>query len=300
MTFPAKPTGIDSTLAVRAAVPEDYGVFALLFPELWVEERPLEKDRWEREMMATTLIAEAGSGDLPAGALPRRSVGYAYFQIIRDTAYVRHVVTAPEARQRGVGKALMIAIARRALAHSPPCSSWCLNVRPDNVAAVTLYERMGMTRAFATRALRVAWTTVDTRQTLHDARVLARVITPEDDARVEPATKLLSGQLAVARKMEGRVLIGLFDEDIVLGATVFDPTFPGAYPFRVARPELALVLLDALRPYVRKGDPLVNVVVEGQPDVADALIAAGATVKLDTVHMSSSTIATAGPIADTR
>ncbi len=295
MSFPPPRGSLGASVAVRAAGPQDYGVFERLFGELGVEEKTLEKGRWERELMPTTLIAEAGGGPEPS-----RPVGYAYFQIIRDTAYVRHLVTAPEARQQGVGRALMTAIAERAVAHVPPCTAWCLNTRPDNVAAMALYTRMGMTPAFETRALRVPWSVVESRQTLQDARILARVITPADDARVEPPMKLLPGQLAASRRLEGRVLLGLFDEETVLGATVFDPTFPGAYPFRVARPDLALVLLDALRPYARAQDPLVNVVCEGQPEVAAGLVAAGATVKLDTVHMSSSTIATALPVADTR
>ena len=292
MSLPSLRSGFDGSLAIRPAKPEDYGVFVRLFPELAVEEKPVERGRWEREVMPTTLVAEAGAG--------HEAVGYAYFQIIRDTAYVRHLVTDPGARRHGVGKALMNAIAGRARAHSPPCVSWCLNVKPDNVAALALYTCMGLRRAFETRALKVAWSVVDARQTLHDARVLARVITPEDDARVEPPMKLLHGQLAASRRLEGRVLIGLFDEETVLGATVFDPTFPGAYPFRVARPDLALVLLDALRPYASPTDTLVNVVVEGQPDVADALVAAGATVKLETLHMSSGAIAMAVPIAAVR
>lgn len=291
MTLPLRLTGF----AVRAASPEDYGVFERLFPELAVEEKTLERRRWERELMPTTLIAEAGGG-----ARPARAVGYAYFQIIRETAYVRHVVTAPDARHEGVGRALMTAIAERAVAHAPPCTAWCLNVKPDNVAAIALYTRMGLTRAFETRALRVPWSVLDTRQTLQDARILARVITPDDDARVEPPMKLLEGQLAASRRLEGRLLLGLFDDGEVLGATVFDPTFPGAYPFRVARPDLALVLLDALRSHANPTDTLVNVVVEGQPDVADALLAAGATVKMESVHMSSSTIATAVPVAAVR
>ena len=292
MTLPTPHAGFDGLVTVRAAGPEDYAVFERLFPELAVEEKTPERARWERERMPTTLIAEAG-----AAAEPPRPVGYVYFQIIRDTAYVRHVVTSPEARQQGVGKALMTAVAERAVANVPPCTSWCLNVRPHDVAALALYTRMGMTRAFETRALRVPWSVVDSRQTLQDARILARVITPEDDARVEPPLNLLHGQLAASRRLEGRVLLGLFDDEVVLGATVFDPTFPGAYPFRVARPDLALVLLDALRPYANPTDALVNVVIEDQPKVADALIAAGATVKLDTVHMSSRTIATAIPVA---
>lgn len=295
MTFSPAPPGSDVATAVRAARPEDYAVFVRLFPELAVPDPTVEQDRWAREMMATTLIAEVGGG--PAAA---QAVGYAYFQIIRETVYVRHLVTAPEARKRGVGKALMTAIAARAVAHVPPCTSWCLNVKRDNVAAIALYTRMGLTRAFESRALSVGWSAVDSRQTLHDASIVARVITPDDDARVEPAMKLLRGQLAASRQMAGRVLVGLFDDETVVGATVFDPQFPGAYPFRVSRPDLALVLLDALRPYARKEDSVVNVVIEGQPGVAEALIAAGATVRLDAVHMSSETIATAVPVAAIR
>jgi len=295
MTSSPAPPGSDAPATVRPARPEDYAVFVRLFPELGVSDPTVEEDRWAREMMATTLIAEAAGAPAAAPA-----VGYGYFQIIRDTVYVRHLVTAPEARKRGVGKALMNAIAARALARVPPCTSWCLNVKPDNVAAIALYTRMGLTRAFESRALSVAWSVVESRQTLHDASVLARVITPEDDARVEPAMNLLRGQLAASRQMEGRVLVGLFDDETVLGATVFDPKFPGAYPFRVSRPDLALVLLDALRPHARKADAVVNVVVEGQPGVAEALIAAGATVRLDAVHMSSATIATAVPVAAIR
>jgi hypothetical protein len=173
-------------------------------------------------------------------------------------------------------------------------------VRPDNVGAIALYTRMGLARAFESRALRVPWSIVASRETLQDARILARAITPEDDARVEPPMRLLAGQLAASRRLEGRVLLGLFDDEEVLGATVFDPSFPGAYPFRVARPDLAVVLLDALRPYARATDALINVVIEGQPDVADALVAAGATVKMEAVHMSSPTIATAEPTAAVR
>ena len=71
----------------------------------------------------------------------------------------------------------------------------------------------------------------------------------------------------------------------IVGATIFDPSFPGAYPFRAARPELALVLLRAIRPSARPGDAFVRVVCEGQADVANALLAAGATQKMDSLHM---------------
>ncbi len=201
---------------------------------------------------------------------------------MRDVTYVRHIVTAPEARGSGVGRTLMAAIAERARAAA--CSTWCLNVKPDNTSAIALYERFGLTRAFETRALRVAWSLVGPKTDL-DAAVTARTVTPGDDARMEPAMKLLPGQLDVSRRMKGRVLMGLFEGDTPVAVTVFDPNFPGAYPFRAARPELAFALLRAIRGHARPTDDLVNVVVEGEPAVADALLAGGATIKLDIVHM---------------
>lgn len=295
MSSPTPPAGSASPLAIRAARPEDYGAFVRFFAELWALERPAAEERWQREMMPHSLIAEPAGGPEPPPAL-----GYAYFQVIGDVAYVRHLVTAPEARRRGVGRALMGAIAELALGRSPPCTSWCLNVRHDNTAAIALYEQMGMKAMFPTRALRVRWAIVDAAKKVQNAHIRARVIAPEEDARVEPPMRLLRGQLDVGRNQRGRVVLGLFDDDVVLGAAVFDPSFPGAYPFRVARPELAFVLLEALRPYARAEDELLNVVVEDQPEVADVLVAAGATVKLDTLHMSSSTIATAMPDAAER
>lgn len=140
------------------------------------------------------------------------------------------------------------------------------------------------------------WAVVDARPappTPYDDRVHARSIAAEDDARVESAMRLVSGQLRVTRATGDRVLMMLEERaegtpPEVAGAAVFDPLFPGAFPFRVARPELALVLLRALRPYARPDDAFVGLVVEDQPAVADAFVAAGAVVRLETVHMKGS------------
>ena len=97
--------------------------------------------------------------------------------------------------------------------------------------------------------------------------------------------RLDDGQLATARAVSGRVLKMLEEDGQVVGAAIFHPDFPGAYPFRVARPELALVLLRALRPHARPEDAKLGIMTENQPDVAEALLAAGATLKLDIVHL---------------
>jgi ribosomal protein S18 acetylase RimI-like enzyme len=253
-------------MRVRPAVPADYSTFVRLFPELGVDDPILEERRFVRELVPSTLIAE---GDTGAG-------GYAFFQLMDGTAYVRHLITAPEARRRGVGRALMSAIAERARAAN--CTTWCLNVKPDNVAAIALYESCGLRREHLSRALRINWSAVPVAE---DAT--ARTIEREDDARVEQTMGLRRGQLEISRK-NGRVLLMLESNAEIVGVASFEPEFPGAFPFRVARPELAWTLLHALRPHARH--PFTNVATEGQPEVAAALVAGGATVRLDTVHMS--------------
>jgi GNAT superfamily N-acetyltransferase len=263
---------------IRPARPADHGAFAQLVPELAVDDPIPDPARFALEWVPNTLIAEGAEAPHPV-------LGYTMFQVIKAIAYVRHIVTAPEARRTGVGRALMEAVAERA--RTAACTTWCLNVKPNNAAAIALYEGLGLAHAFASRALLMAWSLIEAApRQLHDARVSARLIHPDDDARVEAATRLISGQLAMARRRPDRVLLAGYEGAEIVGATIFDPTFPGAYPFRAARPELAFTLLRALRPYARPSDATVNVVTEDQPDVADALIAAGATVKLDIMHMS--------------
>ena len=260
---------------IRPANATDYGTFVRLFPELAVEDPILEEKRFVVELVPTTIVAEDEGGS---------AVGYAYFHIMRDVAYVRHIVTAPEARRRGVGRALMQVIADRA--RHEHCTTWCLNVKPENRAAVALYERMGMSRAFESRALKIAWSNVENHCVHPATNAVARMISSEDDTHVELATQLIAGQLATARATGDRVLLMLEEGNDVVGAAIFHPHFPGAYPFRVTRSELALPFLLSIRPHARATDTLVNVMIEGQPNVAAALVAAGAVVHMEVVHMN--------------
>lgn len=271
------------TKRVRPAEPADHREFVRLFPELAVDDPVKDAGRFAAEIMPGALMAEAEDG---------RVVGYTYFQLIEDLAYVRHIVCAPEARRAGVATALMQGVAERARATG--CTAWCLNVKPDNVAAIAFYERLGLEPAYRTRALRIAWSALEGERAAaaraDAAAVTDRVVDPTDDALVESATTLLKGQLASARKLAGRVVIALDerggDETTnVVGATVFHPDFPGGYPFRVTRPELAFRLLAAIRPFARPSDEIINLVVEDAPLVADVLIAAGAELRLEIIHM---------------
>jgi GNAT superfamily N-acetyltransferase len=261
------------SVAIRPATADDHAAFARLVPELGVDDPIPAAGVFAREIAPSTLIA----ADPATGAV----LGYAYRERSGAAVHVKHLVVAPDARRAGVGRALLGAIAEDA--RSRGAVTWSLNVKPDNVAAIRLYESVGLARAYASRAVWVPWAALDA---LPSRDLHVRAITPEDDARIESSLRITAGQLATARAKPGRVL--LVAEEIerseVVGAAVFDPAFPGAHPFRARTLGDATVLLRAMRAHARPG-PSVSVLFEDQPELADAFLALGAVVRLDMLHM---------------
>src|SRR5262249_43984798 len=123
-------------------------------------------------------------------------------------------------------------------------TAWHLNVKADNVAAIRLYERLGFRRRYESSAMRIDWARVER---LPATALEAAVIAPDNDAGVEQAMGFVPGTLATARAKGEAVLLELrTDSGAVCGAAVFDPGFPGAFPFRVLEPSLAPALLRAM------------------------------------------------------
>jgi hypothetical protein len=175
---------------------------------------------------------------------------------------------------------MMIEVSR--IARALGCTSWRLNVEPRNAAAIALYESFGFACAFESRSLTVAWSRID--EAPHVAGVSTMNVAREDDERFERAFEVARGQLA-AERARGRIIVAIEARDALGGVAAFDPAFPGASPFRVARAELAVPLLQAIRPHA-PNDEIVHVAIENHPAACDALLALGAEVRLEIVHMS--------------
>jgi GNAT superfamily N-acetyltransferase len=255
-------------MGVRPAISTDYDTFARLFPELRVPDAVPSAEKFEREMMPTTFIAERDG----------RAVGIACWQILRCAGYLRILISDPAVRRTGVGRELMTAVRDRF--REAACESFSLNVLPANAAAIALYESFGLSKAWHARSLHLDWSLLDGRPSLF----AARVIEPDDDAHVEHERGILPGQLADARGM-GRVLRMIERSEQITGAAVFDPTFPGAYPFRAETIDDAVSLLHALRPHARPADAGLAISTEDQEALADALVDLGAKVRVETMHM---------------
>jgi ribosomal-protein-alanine acetyltransferase len=119
--------------AIRRGGPDDLPVLAAL------ERAGFPLDRaWSLPLLRLEL---ASPHSLVLVAEDPIALGYAAFRIVADEAELLRVTVAPEARRRGIGRALVEAgLAEAARRGAGRCF---LEVRPGNRAAVRLYEALG-------------------------------------------------------------------------------------------------------------------------------------------------------------
>jgi ribosomal protein S18 acetylase RimI-like enzyme len=261
----------ESTFFVRSALDTDYLAFVRLFPELQVDDPVPSLETWTAGFVPSTLVATRGE----------EVVGYCYFQELRETGYVRNIVVAPAARRLGVGRTLMNATANQLRAHGK--SSWRLNVKPDNFPARFLYERMGLRPQYESKSFRMPWVALNA---LPPGTSFVREPTLERDGELESAFELPRGQLESARGLK-RILLEAVSSTTQrsIGLAVFDPKFPGAFPFRVKDIEAVATLLAAMRQLV-PADEHVGLVAEDDERLVDLLVGLGAICRDQILHMA--------------
>ncbi|MDB4994794.1 MAG: hypothetical protein JWM74_2226 [Myxococcaceae bacterium] len=268
--------------AVRLAMSSDYDAFARLFPELAVPD-PVPTEAQFEKMLPRVVVLSEGDDIL----------GYAFWQVYGTTAHVVHVVVAPNARGRGAGARLMANVRERVIAEG--CVRWYLNVKKDNAPALRLYEREGLRHAVEAMTMRLPWTAVDALGSAAITGIEAFEPSPSDDAAIAARFGIHRERIALLRARPGFVLRALREAQhagVLVGFTAFDPSFSSAYPFRVARPELARPLFEALRPHARQPELVVS--VEGDPALAHALVTAGGRVDFELVQLGAALSASAG------
>jgi ribosomal protein S18 acetylase RimI-like enzyme len=260
-----------TAVAIRPARAEDHAAYVRLFAELGVDDPPAAPERFVREQIPRMVVAERG------GVV----VGYGLYEVLATSGYIRNIATAPAARRTGVGRALMAAMRDRF--RTVGATTWRLNVKADNAAAIALYEGFGMRVEYRSTVLRFA---TDAAMSAAPGLMLCEV-RADDDASAEPRFGLLAGQLASARAKSGRSILGLRRAGELVGIAVFMPAVPGAFPFRTVEPELGPPFVSLLRPLAAPGKPWIQVTPEGDDALVSALASSGATIALELLHLSS-------------
>ena len=179
-------------ITIRPATAADHAAFVRLFPALGVDDPLPAPERFAADIAPGMLVAESAAG----------VVGYLYMQTLRGVGYVRQVVVDAAARRLGLGERLM----RRAAADlaAAGCARWCLNVKPDNAAALALYARLGLAVRYRSTVLRTPWAAA--RLPAPHAEVTVRAPTPDEERAAESAFALSPGLLADAGARPGRLV----------------------------------------------------------------------------------------------
>jgi [ribosomal protein S18]-alanine N-acetyltransferase len=129
---PMTEADIEAVLAVDVASfhPSDIGAEK--------ENLHAVRERQLREELARTWarirVARAESGAV---------LGYILFWHVTDEIHLLNVAVDPEARRRGIGRALVLDLLAYARAHA--AAKVLLEVRASNTAAIRLYEGLGFT-----------------------------------------------------------------------------------------------------------------------------------------------------------
>lgn len=254
---------------VVPAAADDYDAFALLFRELAVPDPTPSRVYFEENVLPGMLVAKDGE----------RVAGYVWARLRGESVHVVHAVVTPACRRRGVGKALLGAVAERARREGH--TRWMLNVKPENVGAIALYESCGFARMHASVSMRLPWANLAKVEGTPDG-VVARELAPGEDARFEGALGLSRGEIAGYRVL-GRTPFGTADAEGPLAVGLLDPRFPGASPLRVREPRNARAVLEAMRPLVEAEH--IFVFVEGAPALEATMEHAGATAVMRVLHM---------------
>lgn len=259
-----------SGFSIRPASGGDYAAFASLFPELEVDDPVPPPQVWESVLAPCCRVAVAGED----------VVGYCFFQEYEDTGYIRHLVVAPRAQRRGIGRALMQDVAGRL--RSSGKRFWRLNVKPDNRAALALYQGMGLSVQYPATSLRLPWTALES---IPPGLAVARELAPARDSILENLFDLPRGQLAYARR-QGRLLLEAVSgpDQRPAGVAVFDSSYPGSFPFRVIETDAVAPLLTAIRVHVPAHE-VINLVTEDDARLSAMLIAVGAKVRDEILHL---------------
>jgi GNAT superfamily N-acetyltransferase len=263
---------VTNALRVIPAQRAHHADFVRFFAGLELDDPVPDVERWSTELAPWTFFL----------ADEDALVGYAFSEVFGELGYVRHLVTAPNARRRGVGRALMRELASRFRAAG--ATRWELNVKRDNRAAIALYEGCGMRLKYATDVVRLDWDALP--RLVDSARpVVAAPVEPDHDGDLERAFGLPAGQVARFRGLAGMVLAQLVEAGRPVAFARFNPAFPGCFPFRVEEPGLARAMLEFLRPHARPADPWIQLVVEDDVATAQSLLAAGGRHVLAIVHL---------------
>ncbi len=222
-------------MAVRAARPEDYEAFTRFWVQLMLDTpTPPPREHWIEHMCPSTIFVEEDGAPVAYG------LAFAF----GARGDVRQVVVDAAARGRGLGKALMAAIAAKLVAAG--CTDWRLETHASNAAALALYRSVGMHVHRTIESVRMGRAARAAFAATRSGRHAVVVVDPGEDRALEANLDLGAGQLARWRRARGTsplVRVGM--HALTQLWRDFSPTMGLLFPFYAPDADIAAHLVAA-------------------------------------------------------
>ena len=262
-------------VAIRAATPDDYDAYVALFNELGIPDPVPTRERF---IAAQVPVMRVATDDAAV-------IGYVTWRQYGTLVHVVQLAVDRARRGRRIGEQLLEYV--RGEARAAGCDRWYLNVKRDNPPAHRLYARVGLRQELEAHVMKLAWANVPSAATPGD------LADPSEDAAIAARFGLPVERLSTFRARGNYLSVVVRDREPfgrgrdILGFAAYDPTFPGAAVFCATRPDLAGALLDAMRAWADPRFDFVRVTVEGNPPLAEAVLAMGAELVFEILRLSS-------------
>jgi len=254
--------------STRTASPADHAAFVRFFHTFDIPDEVPDLAWWERWCSHACFVEENGV-----------SLGYGLAYELGSLGIVMHCAVDPSARRRGVGRAVMEALAMRL--RDKQCTRWMLNVKERNAPAIALYRGLGLQVDHRLVSLSLSWDAVNA---LPQGTAACEAFDQAEDAAIEDAFAIDRGRLQLHRGLGDRVLLRAREGGTTRGVISFEPAFPGAGLFRARSSADAQALLESVRPAARHDH--LRVVIENDDALSRALTAVGATPVSEMLRMS--------------
>ncbi|MEO7094510.1 MAG: GNAT family N-acetyltransferase [Polyangiales bacterium] len=261
--------------SIRCATVDDYALYERFWVQLTAIDAPLGEDWWRGTYQDVLFLEDDG-----------RTVGYAYSYVLGAEGHVGHLIVDAHARRRGVGLALMNAIASRLRDHR--CTTWSLNVEEENAGAQALYRRCGMTPRYFSQAISIAWGATDLLPT--DASIRAVILDAANDEEVETALAVPPGWLRRIRRRPGRTFAVASRDGKPVGVVAYEPVTSSTPLLRAETPAVARALLEVVRGAHQHRRDDVRLHIDDHPALAAAASSIGGRVILRTLLMQGTLV----------
>jgi len=234
------------SVSVHPATPADYPYYLQLYPDLEIDEPPVNLNNWTKHIMPHSYI-------ITHDGVP---VGYIRTQVYKEVYYLAYLVVAKEHRRKGIGTAALKLLKK--VAREKGFKKWGLHCDVNHTIPYMMYIKAGLRLNGDFFHLKTQSQTI--KSLVADPKDHSTIVVhdPSKWDEMERDYKIIPGTIVLWIK-EGRLPIVMLDTGgRIKGFTVFNPTSGTIRDLYLENHDDLTTFLSMLQTYRKSEDPNDN------------------------------------------